>query len=56
MKRAWAVLLSNPLTMQETIILNKHISQVFDVITDGHVGHFCYNVEMLTDDDEHLKN
>ena len=56
MERAWAGLLSNPLTLQETRILNQSISQLFDAITDGCVGHFTYDVEMLTDDDEHLKN
>ena len=56
MERAWAGLLSNPLTLQQTRILNQSISQLFDAITDGCVGHFTYDVEMLTDDDEHLKN
>lgn len=56
MERAWAGFLSKPLTLQETHILNQSVSQVFGAIKDGYIGHFTYNIEMLTDNDESLKN
>ena len=42
-ERAWAALLSHPLTLEETDVLKKSVSKVNDVLKDGYKGQLIFD-------------